>query len=68
MVDHELINLNALAGPENAEAMAMVAELNGVPAATDEKLARRVGLFDLSRLAIKPLLHSPSAIVAELEM
>jgi hypothetical protein len=39
MVDHELINLNALAGPENAEAMAMVAELNGVPAATDEKLA-----------------------------
>jgi hypothetical protein len=38
MVDHELINLNALAGPENAEAMAMVAELSGAPEASDKEL------------------------------
>jgi hypothetical protein len=39
MVDRELINLNALASPENAEATAMVAQLSGVPEATDKELA-----------------------------
>jgi|HubBroStandDraft_5_1064220.scaffolds.fasta_scaffold1111342_1 hypothetical protein len=38
MVDNGLINLNALARPENAEAMAMVAELSGAPEATDKDL------------------------------
>jgi hypothetical protein len=39
MIDNGLINLNALARPENAEAMAMVAELSGGPEATDKELA-----------------------------
>jgi len=38
MVDRELINLNALASPENAAAIAMVAELTGAPEATDKQL------------------------------
>jgi hypothetical protein len=38
MVDRELINLNALTSPENADAIAMVAELTGAPEPTDKQL------------------------------
>jgi hypothetical protein len=38
MFDHELINLNVLARPENTEAMAMVTELSGTQETTAEQL------------------------------